>query len=105
MLNKAASRNKNAVGLSGTLLIFTFFQILIVLEKLYFAVFFDFQKSLWVKCFLFFGMVFSKYFEMYLNTLLKYSYFVFTSIAEKYFVFKYIWGVFCRIISCSCDLA
>ena len=73
-LNKAAARNKNAV--SGTLLIFTFFQILIVLEKLYLVVFLDFQNSLWFKCFLFCGKVFSKYFEMYLNTLLKYLYFL-----------------------------
>ena len=70
-MNKAAARNENAV--SGTLLISTFFQILIVLGKLCHVVFLDFQNSLWFKClFLFFGKVFSKYFEMYLNTLSKY---------------------------------
>ena len=39
--------------------------------------------------FLFFGNVFSKYFQMYLNTLLQYLCFVFTSIAGKYFVFVF----------------
>ena len=49
--------------------------------------------------FLFFGKVF----QMYLNTLLKYLYFVFTSIAGKYFVFvfKYIWRVFCPSLAVS----
>ena len=46
--------------------------------------------------FLFFGKVFSKCFYMYLNTLLQYLYFVFTSIAGKYFVFNYFrTTVFC----------
>ena len=39
--------------------------------------------------FLFFEKVFSKYFQMYLNTVLQYLYFVFTSIAEKYFAFVF----------------
>ena len=30
-----------------------------------------------------------KYFQMYLDTLFKYLYFVFTSIARKYFVFVF----------------
>ena len=50
---------------------------------------------------LFFTKVFSKYFEMFLNTLLKDLCFVFTSIAEKYFVFVFeyfIVNLFCICI-------